>query len=243
MGRLQDDEASADHPSLPVWARRTSGEPLDFSRAARAGGDLFTSLARASKPAEVVQAILAQGHELQTVSSSLPAPVVEVIETIRTEARKELQSRLDAARRGEPRASRQAATAPEAKPLKGMASRSPEVKLVKAVKAAGRKPGSRRSAGVGADRVMKLAQRLESLVHLAEGARDQDSARRQVRMAEDSAAARAEGQGASGEAGVNEKHKQLDVEALSREVLMNVERELSMRRERRPEDPDGYTGF
>lgn len=243
MGRLQDDEASADHPSLPVWARRSSGEPLDFSRAARAGGDLFTSLARASKPAEVVQAILAQGHELETVSSSLPAPVVEVIETIRTEARKELQSRLDAARRGEPRASRQAATAPEAKPLKGKASRSPEVKLVKAVKAAGRKPGSRRSGGVGADRVMKLAQRLESLVHLAEGARDRDSARRQVRMAEDSAAARAEGQGASGEAGVNEKHKQLDVEALSREVLMNVERELSMRRERRPEDPDGYTGF
>lgn len=238
---LSQDQSDAS--SMPVWARRASGEPLDFSAAARAGGDLFANLARARRPEDVVRVIVSQGHELQTIASSLPQPVIEVIETIRQEARKDLQQRVDAARRGEPRESRQAAAAPEAKGLQSSPSRAPNVKMVRSLKAAGRKPGARRAAGVGGDRVMKLAQRLESLIHIAEGSGDRDAARRQVRMAEDSAAARAEGQGGAGASGAGNKSKKLDVEALSLEVLSMVEQELKTRRERRPEDPDGFIGY
>ena len=46
---------------------------------------------------------------------------------------------------------------------------------------------------MGDDKVMKLAKRLQGLIHLAEQRRD--DARRQVRMAEDSSAAKSEGQG------------------------------------------------
>ena len=238
---LSQDQSDA--ASMPVWARRASGEPLDFSAAARAGGDLFANLARARRPEDVVRVIVSQGHELQTIASSLPQPVIEVIETIRQEARKDLQQRVDAARRGEPRESRQAAAAPEAKGLQSSPSRAPNVKMVRSLKAAGRKPGARRAAGVGGDRVMKLAQRLESLIHIAEGSGDRDAARRQVRMAEDSAAARAEGQGGAGASGAGNKSKKLDVEALSLEVLSMVDQELKTRRERRPEDPDGFIGY
>lgn len=62
-------------------------------------------------------------------------------------------------------------------------------------------------------------------------------------MAEDSAAARAEGQGGAGASGAGNKSKKLDVEALSLEVLSMVEQELKTRRERRPEDPDGFIGY
>jgi hypothetical protein len=103
-----------------------------------------------------------------------------------------------------------------------------------------RSSGARRSTGIGDDRVMKLARKLESLVHLAEGIGDRDAARRQVRMAEDSAAAKAEGQGGIGATEAGNRGRQLDIEALGREVLEMVNRELETRRERRQEDPDGH---
>jgi hypothetical protein len=56
-------------------------------------------------------------------------------------------------------------------------------------------------------------------------------------MAEDSAAAKAEGQGAlAGSEGGSER--QVDIDALGREVLSAVTRELEMRRERRMEEGD-----
>jgi hypothetical protein len=59
-------------------------------------------------------------------------------------------------------------------------------------------------------------------------------------MAENSAAAKAEGQGAApGSNKESGKNKQVDIESLITEVVQSVNRELSLRRERRPEDPDG----
>jgi hypothetical protein len=57
-------------------------------------------------------------------------------------------------------------------------------------------------------------------------------------MAEDSAAARSEGQGV-GESGGDKGIAQADIESLVTEVVQSVNRELSLRRERRQEDPDG----
>ena len=78
------------------------------------------------------------------------------------------------------------------------------------------------------------------MIHLAEGTGDRDEARRHVRMAENSAAARAEGQGAApGSNKESGKNKQVDIESLITEVVQSVNRELALRRERRQEDPDG----
>ena len=56
-------------------------------------------------------------------------------------------------------------------------------------------------------------------------------------MAEDSAAARAEGQAAADKGGKT-RESQADIDALQREVLSAVTRELEMRRERRMEGGD-----
>jgi hypothetical protein len=221
-------------PGLPIWARRASGEPL----ARGTGGDFVESLAKARSEEDVVRVIVEQGGALQQVASSLPRPVIQVIEHIRAEARSELEDRFEAARSSAPAAT-EGATLPQPGAARGRTGESrATAQVARALTALKAGPGPRRTEGVGADRVMKLARKLQQLIHLAEGVGDRDAARRQVRMAEDSAAARGEGQAAGSalEGGVN---KQVDIEALGREVLQMVSRELETRRERRQEDPDG----
>jgi hypothetical protein len=84
---------------------------------------------------------------------------------------------------------------------------------------------------------MKLARKLSQLVHLAETQHRREDARRQVRMAEDTPSARAEGQAAPSQPD-SASTDQVDLDALGREVLEAVMRELEMRRERRQDDPD-----
>jgi hypothetical protein len=221
--------------ALPVWARRASGEPM----ARGTGGDFVQSLASARSEEDVVRVIVEQGGALSQVGSSLPKPVIQVIEHIRSEARAELEQRVDAARRP---ASSEGASLPEPTRTRREARRGQtrdNVQVVKALTGLRSSSGARSNEGVGGDRVMKLARKLQQLIHLADGVGDRDAARRQVRMAEDSAQARSEGQGgavAGNDAGAT---KQVDIEALGREVLEMVSRELEMRRERRQEDPDG----
>ena len=93
---------------------------------------------------------------------------------------------------------------------------------------------------MGDDKVMKLAKRLQGLIHLAEQRRD--DARRQVRMAEDSSAAKGEGQGL-GEDSQSQGDDQVSIDALIQEVLNVVNREVELRKERRQEDPDGRFGW
>jgi len=93
-----------------------------------------------------------------------------------------------------------------------------------------------KSAGGADDRVSKLVRRLTDLIHLAETERRLSEAQAQVRMAEDSAAARAEGSAPLGQSGGG--GPKLDIETFTREALETVNRELELRRERRTEDGD-----
>jgi hypothetical protein len=88
-------------------------------------------------------------------------------------------------------------------------------------------------------RLMKLVRKLQSLIHLAENSHLAD-AQRQVRMAEDSAAARAEGQAPIKEATSSEGKRKLDIEAFGREVTEIVTKEIEHRRSRRMEDSDEF---
>ncbi len=89
----------------------------------------------------------------------------------------------------------------------------------------------------GADQTMKLAKKLMSLVHLSEAERKVQAARGAVRMAEDSAAAKAEA--SAGPTGGEKKVDGGAVKALERQVLEAVLRELELTQQRRLEDPDG----
>jgi hypothetical protein len=85
-------------------------------------------------------------------------------------------------------------------------------------------------------KVTALARRLQQLIETAE--LDRGSARREVRMAEDSGAARAEASAAPS-ADDATRDSSVDVDALAQEVTDAVTRELEMRQERRLDDPTG----
>ena len=226
LGAVQGGRSES---SLPVWARRASGEPLvrDTESVPASGpkGELIQSLARASSPEEVIRLMVDRGATSPSLQTTLSAPVLQVIEQIRTEAyRSEEASHQPAGkgvgtrqvRRGEtPRST--------SRIVRGFTSLSP------------RQQGS---GGASASQISKLAQRLQSLISTAEGSGNQGAARRQVRMAEDSAAAKSEGQGAVGDGEGQAADGQADIDALGREVLSAVTRELEMRRERRMEEDD-----
>ena len=213
---------------MPVWAVRGMGEPMIRGT----GGDLVSALARAGSVDEVVRVIVERGDQIRQVSNSLPRPVLEVIQQIR-----------------------QVSEAPEADGTSSAASPAPVGNISRyAWRAAGTRQSrstssgmtglraassARVSEGVGGGNVSRLAQRLKELIHLAEGGL-KGEAQKQVRMAEDSAAAKSEGQSAPstpGQAG----NEQVDVDALGREVLEAVSRELEMRRERRQEGGDDFS--
>jgi hypothetical protein len=91
------------------------------------------------------------------------------------------------------------------------------------------------SQGIGAGKVTKLASKLMDLIHLAESERRVADAQSQVRMAEDTVEARAEGTPSSEkEIGAGK----INFKVLQRDVLEAVLRELEMTKLRR-EDPDG----
>ena len=92
-------------------------------------------------------------------------------------------------------------------------------------------------SGVGPDKVMKLAGKLRSLIHLAEGGRMGD-AQRQAKLAHGD---RPEGQMEQGGDLSNSEtaaKQSVDIEALAREVLEVVNREMELRQERRQEESD-----
>ncbi len=212
----------------PTWAARSDGTPR-----VRSAQGLFDSLARATTAEQVVQVIAARAGELTG-----PVPMNEPMRAVVEQLRQELRS---------------PAAGPEAELLRTRAPdvQAPEASVLRPRRAADpvassalvRRGGTRpvrssaivKSSGGGDDRVSKLVKRLTDLIHLAENERRLSEAQRQVRMAEDTAAARAEGSAPIGASGSNTK---LDIEVFSREVLEVVNRELEHRRERRTEDGD-----
>jgi hypothetical protein len=88
---------------------------------------------------------------------------------------------------------------------------------------------------------MKLANKLQKLIHLAESDRRLDEARRHVRMAEDSADARAEvGAGKAGHEALTDDGVHL--ERLREEVLREVQHQLELQ-DQRSGDSDGGDGW
>jgi hypothetical protein len=212
------------HQDMPIWAQRSTGRP-------RIGGseELVTQLASASAPEDVVQVLMGQGDAVRRATSSLSQPVIQVIQQIKTEA---ARAEIEAVREQEvlstetirARTSRREGVRSSTRVVRGMTGLNP------------RGTGGRAS-GQAMDRVSKLAKRLQELIAMTEG-QNRSGARQQVRMAEDSGAAKAEGQSAQADSGKG-RDSTADIGSLAREVTEQVTRELEMRRERRQEDPDG----
>ncbi len=222
---VQGVGTGAVNTAMPVWAQRSTGKP-------RISGadDLVSALSKASDTDEVMGVLMGQTANLSQVASSLPSPVVQVIQQIQTEAGRVADTAQQAAST-ENVASSQRGAAPHQRG----AARS-TTRVVRGF--TGLRPnrsGGSSSAGMG--KVSALAKRLQELIQLAENQK-LSTARREVRMAEDSAAAKSEGQGPVAEEGGGQESA-LDVNALTQEVTEAVQRELEMRRERRLEDPNG----
>ena len=225
MGRVQ---SGAVHKDLPIWAQRSTGRPRITG-----ADDLVQQLATASAPEDVVQVLMDSGDAARRATSSLPQPVIQVIQQIKTEAARtevEVQNEQRQERAALPnetvraRATRREGARSTTRIARGMTGLNPR--------------GSASAASApGMSKVTQLAKRLQELIAMAES-QNRSGARQQVRMAEDSSAAKAEGQSAptSAESG---RDVSADIDTLTREVIEQVTRELEMRRERRQEDPDG----
>jgi len=209
------------HSDMPIWAQRSTGAPRIHG-----ADELVSALAKASQPQEVVNVLMNRSDGVS--ATTLPQPVIQVIQQIQSEATK-AESEMAAANA--------VATTPiDSGRTRGHRSVRSTTRVVRGFTGIQpRAAGGGRSSSV--DKVTKLAKRLQELIAMAEG-QQRGAARREVRMAEDSGAARSEAQAAPTSADGG-KDASVDVDALTREVTEAVTRELEMRRERRQEDPDG----
>ena len=209
----------------PGWAERAT-----VPDRLRSTTDLVAGLVGATDPAEVIEIILARGNELK--SSTLPKPVVQVIEQIRTEAWKV----DDAERRSRAPSSGSAGSARSGRTGSRRGTRSARVLSGWT----GLSPQSTASTtgAVGDDKVSKLAKKLRNLIHLAESARTGE-ALREARLAHADRPDARMTEGGDISNSESAAMANVDIEALGREVLEVVVRELELRQERRQEDNDG----
>jgi len=220
--------------SQPGWVRRANEGtsvpvrpevPEAFLRPRlRTSGGLLTALARAGDAEEVVRVILERSHDLGD-ASLLPVAAQRLMHRVAGEAHQ-----VAAAARGD-RVTRGPAGSPRM-------VETVKNNILQPVTVAA--PGARSTAtarqGVGASKVMKLANKLMKLIHLAE-ADGRGDAHKHVRMSEDTAESRAEG-GAGGSSGDQFDEKTMNIKALRQDVLDAVLKALEDMRWRR-EDPDG----
>jgi len=193
---------------------RASGAPdlprLDamLSEASNAEG-LIKALAQARDPGQVLGLISEFAGKAR--SSGLSAPLSRLVERARAhEAAPEKAS---------PEVQGSSLRAPRAAPAESApAAASATVRQVQ-----------------GHHRIMALVKRLQELIHLVDVEHRQTEARQQVRLAEDSAGARAEGTPADGEGQAADGNQ--DVDALVEEMVKIVNTEFENRRLRRPESP------
>jgi len=224
LGAVDAGIATAD---MPTWAQRANGEPLKRS----SSSDFIGALAQASAPEDVVRVLFERGQGMSLGSASaLPKPVIQVIEQIQTEARTaEAQEASTHVPAQDPTRTEQLGSQRRRRlPPRSTARVSRSM--------TGLKPDAMKGLQLKEDKIMKLAKRLQDLIHLSQ--RHKEGARAEVRMAEDSSAARTEGQQAPTQSESGDDLSQVDVEALSSHVLQYVTRELDLRRERRQEESD-----
>ncbi len=180
---------------------------------------VITALARAGTQERAARIAVAHADQL-AASSNLPGPLGDVVREIGQQIR-------------------QAASKAQAAPSRGAASAAarPSAAQGRAQREMERVVGSSGSAPVVSLASQRLVRRLQNLVHLAEVDRRKLEAQRNVRMAEDSAQARAEGS-ASPDAAASGEAPPVDLDALRREVLSAVTSIRDSRTIRRSEDPD-----
>lgn len=212
--------------AMPIWAQRSTGRPRIAN-----SDDLVNQLARASAPEDVVSVLMDQSDSVRRATSSLPTPVVQVIQQIKTEA-----VRAEGEAQATQRAAAQSQESVRRRSQRREGVRS-TTRVVRGMTGLNPRGSSERSSSSTTDRIGKLAKRLQELIAMAES-QNRSGARQEVRMAEDSSAARAEGQSAP-TAASDAADTSADIDTLAREVTEQVTRELEMRRERRQEDPDG----
>ncbi len=232
--RLHDlTSGGAATAEAPVWNARAEGAPR-----VRSVHGLFESLARATTAEQVVHVLFARADGLLAAPAAVAAPIQQVIQEIRQEVARPIAMAASDEAALPTRATR--LTAPATEQLRPSGSRPSTGARV--ARGTTRPVASRtRTVGSGSeDRIMKLVKKLQGLIHLAEAENRLSEAQRQVRMAEDSEEARAEGgQGSrAGGPGASKDGSKMDIEQLGREVLEVVTRELEFRRERRMEDHD-----
>ena len=232
--RLHDlTSGGAATAEAPVWNARAEGAPR-----VRSVHGLFESLARATTAEQGVHVLFARADGLLAAPAAVAAPIQQVIQEIRQEVARPIAMAASDEAALPTRATR--LTAPATEQLRPSGSRPSTGARV--ARGTTRPVASRtRTVGSGSeDRIMKLVKKLQGLIHLAEAENRLSEAQRQVRMAEDSEEARAEGgQGSrAGGPGASKDGSKMDIEQLGREVLEVVTRELEFRRERRMEDHD-----
>ncbi len=222
------------HPDTPGAERSSEPDdtalPLDAIEAptpaverhpARA---MLHALARAGSPQEAARVVVDGAQDVAAVRA-LPAPLAEVV--------KQIQRQVQAA------TAKAAVVTPSGRLSdQARARERSDQKLPSAALRLGRgNDGQSGSGEVVSLATMRLLRRLQQLVHIAEVDRRQLEAQRRVRMAEDSAHARAEGSATPGTDSAGEAQP-VDLDTLGREVLAAVTDKLSTRNDRRLEDPD-----
>jgi hypothetical protein len=227
-GTLADMAHGTPSAGLPGWAERG-----DRPHRIRASGELIQQLANARDPAAVVDIIVNRGAELR--NTRLPKPVIQVIEQIQTvsreggDAKQGLQDRV-----------RDARSSLNGAPRRGQFKRGTRSSNRVINGWTGLRPGSSAStsqSAVGADKVMKLAEKLKSLIHLAKGGNVAE-AQRHAKLAHANRPDKSIEKGGDVASSETAARQSVDIEALGREVLEVVNRELEMRQERRQEDND-----
>lgn len=212
------------------------GLPRSTARTVRTSGNLLTALARAGRPEEVVRVILERQEGIRDLSRSLPSPAVQLIERIVKVSTAEEQTVLS----NQTRESRLGTPVQNAPVVKGAVRRRTSRSTARSFSgnyARGDSGSASTSVGGGSTQVMKLAKKLQSLIHLAEVERRKADAQKQVRMAETGAEATAEG--SQGSPGGDDMAQTVNIKALQRDVLEAVLRELDLMQRRRQEEPDG----
>jgi hypothetical protein len=182
---------------------------------------LLTALARASSAEGVARVAVAHAPEIAQLKG-LPTPLAEVVGALSQQANQVRRASQGAP--DQPRPSSRAAAAPSA----------PQQRAQRQIEQVLRSQADSPVVSLSSQRLLR---RLQNLVHLAEVDRRRLEAQRKVRMAEDTAHARAQAQATPGSDAAGDAQP-VDLDALQREVFNVVNALHESRTVRRLEDPD-----
>jgi len=188
---------------------------------------LIPALARVDRPDEALRIVLERTLGWRG-RGPLPAPVRQLVEQVQ-EAASDTDAPADRTRQ-----------TPDSPRRRSLRRRRPMASRQRHVSA----PGAQASATVhhvqANYRIAGLVKKLEQLIHLVDIEHRLAAARSEVRMAEDSPAARSPGSpDASPEAQANQAGQ--DVDSLVQHIVESVSEEMSLFSMRRPEDPGNRT--